>query len=173
MLTVLGYQGVCKPPDGLVTDLVGNVRFRPPFVVLRPALGQIQLGIHQRASARRGVGEEDTNLAVVDLSKSPAPLARDADGIVTLLWKSRPVEHENGTAVAELFCDVGPNLLSDTRVLPSAFPYKTLKSAPRHIVRVRDRLDRLSLKTAHETLEIHLQVPFLLSPCADFFLQRH
>ncbi len=58
--------------------------------------------------------------------------------------------------------DVAPHLLPKELVFPTAFSDEPLQPSPRYIVRGSDRLDRLPFESAHEALQIHLQMPLLL-----------
>ncbi len=162
MRAVLAEQVVGDLPGRPVLCLLWDMAFHTPRIVLRPLLRHVQLRVHERAAARRRIRQKHSDLAIINLSESAAPLTRDADRVLALLWEARPIENENGVRVAQFLPDVTPHLLPKKVVLPTALPNEPLQATPRYIMRGSDRLDRLPLEPAHEALEIHLQVPLLL-----------
>src|SRR6185503_8286044 len=52
-------------------------------------------------ATRTAVAEEDPNLAIFDLARRPAVLARHADGLRAFLEEARLVQHGNALGIAE------------------------------------------------------------------------
>ena len=65
------------PPRLLELDLGRNMAFLAAGLVVGPFLGQIELAVQRGVAGRRRVGQEDADLAVVDLAQPTAPLASD------------------------------------------------------------------------------------------------
>jgi hypothetical protein len=69
----------------LELDLRGDVTFLAARLIGRPVLGQVEPPIQRGVTRPRGVRQEDTDLAVVDLALPAAPLAVDTAGFRALL----------------------------------------------------------------------------------------
>jgi hypothetical protein len=55
-------------------DRLGNPGLAAPQAIREPRLGEVQLAIHERVTPRSGVGEEGSDLAVLDAAGRPAVL---------------------------------------------------------------------------------------------------
>ena len=93
-------------PIVLEAHRLGNMRLPSPLAVLGPVLGQVQPPVHQGGTVGRDVGQEDADLAVVDLAQAAAPLPAYAAGGGALLGKAAAVHDQHGLGVAQFGSDV-------------------------------------------------------------------
>src|SRR5262249_58980045 len=76
-----------------------------------------------------GVGQEDADLAVLDLPQPPAPLAGDAAGGAPLLGEAGGIEDKGTAVVAEFLGHVALEFVQDGAVVPAAGADEQLQGA--------------------------------------------
>lgn len=84
---------------------VGDLRLPAPLSILGPALGQVEFAVDQGPSADGGVGRQDTDLAVVDLSGSAGVLLGYPGRRGAFLDEPGVIDDEHSTRT-ELLADV-------------------------------------------------------------------
>lgn len=87
-------------------------------MVLGPGPGQIQLPVHQGASAAAGIGGEDADLAVLGAAGGSGVLALNPGGGGALLDEAGVVDDEDPVVLAELVGDVLLQVVADVVGLP-------------------------------------------------------
>ncbi len=80
---------------GLERRVLWHARLRAPRAIVGPPLGQVQLPVEEGAPARRGVGEEDPDPAVLDPPRRAAVLPLHADRLATLLEEAGLVDDQD------------------------------------------------------------------------------
>ena len=98
--------------------------------VVGPILGQIEPAVHQGVTGLRGVGQEDTDLAVVDLTQPAAPLSADAAGLSTLLGEAAGVDDHHALGLGQRLADVLPQFGRHSFVVPAAGADEELDRLP-------------------------------------------
>ena len=95
-----GVQGALQHHPGQLRlgpepDLLRDPRGPTPRRVVGPALGQVQLPVDHRPPLRAGIGQEDAELAVVDLAGGAGVLALDPHRGRALLEEPGLVHHQD------------------------------------------------------------------------------
>jgi site-specific DNA recombinase len=103
---------------GAKLHLLGHPRGPAPLRVIGPALGQVQLPVDHRPSPGAGIGEEDPELAVVDLAGGARILALHPDRSGALLEEARLVRHQHRTRVTQVLDHVGAQIIADLVRIP-------------------------------------------------------
>src|SRR5262249_19691040 len=111
-----------------------------------------------------GVGQEDAELAVLDLAEPAAPLPLHAAGITPRLGEGAGVEHEHGLGVARLQGDVPAQFGHHGLVVPAAGADEVLHGLARAAGLVGDGLRGLALQAAELALQDHPGQLVLLDP---------
>src|SRR5262249_46685491 len=114
----------------LELDVHRDVAFLAPARVVGPVLGEVEPPVQRGVARLSGVGQEDTDLAVVDLAEPAAPLAGYPPGIGPLLGEGAGIDDHDAIGVRKLLADVLPQLGHDCLVIPLA--------------RADEKLDRLA-----------------------------
>jgi hypothetical protein len=83
-----------------------------------PRLGQIQLPVDQGAALAGGVGEEHTELAVLDPPRGTGVLALHAGGFEALLQEPGLVDDQHAGGVAEVLHDVAAHVITHSVGVP-------------------------------------------------------
>ena len=99
-------------------DLLGHPRSPAALRIVGPALGQVQLPVDHRPALSAGVGQEDAELAVVDLAGGARVLALDPDRGGALLEEPRLVGHQHRVRVAQVLDHVGAQVVADQLRVP-------------------------------------------------------
>lgn len=163
-------QSVSEFPVLLELDLRRDMSRASAFGIIRPVFRQVQLTVEEYACSRRRVRQEDAQLAVVDLSESATPLARDTDRVFTLLRKTGPINDEDTLGAANFLNDVPLQLETHVDIGPLARADEVLKCSPVDIVCIGNWLDRLALQPADEALQIDAQVTLLIGASEHGFV---
>lgn len=111
----------------------------------------IDLSIARRSAVQ--LGQEDTDLAVIDLAQPAAPLPGHAAGRRALLGKPRPVQDEDPLVVAQFLGDVAPQFAPDGVVVPPAGADEQLQGPPFEAGLGGDGLGGLALEASELALE--------------------
>jgi len=134
----------------LKDDRRGDVALDAPLGVLGPFPRQIELAIDQHGPPSGGVGEEDADLTVLDLTQSSAPLARDPTTLGPLLGEGAGIEDQDRLAIPQDPADVAPQLHQDRIVVPLARADEELDVLVLDPGAVGDRFGGLALQVAEE-----------------------
>src|SRR5581483_6001090 len=118
-----------------------------------PVLRQEEAAVQRRVAAGGGVGQEDADLAVVELTQPAAPLPADAAGGRALLGEAAAVHDEHAAGVAHRLGDVAAQLSHDRFVVPGAGADKVLHRLAGVAGLVGDGLRRLALQAAEAALD--------------------
>ena len=108
------------PPGLLELDLLGDVALLASGLVVGPILGQVEPAVQRGVAGLGGVGQEDADLAVVDLAQPAAPLAIDAAGLGPLLGEAAGVDDHDAVGVGQFLADVLPQFGHHGLVVPLA-----------------------------------------------------
>ncbi len=149
-------------PARLERNIGRDVRLGTTSLVVRPALGEVELAIDKNATAARRVDEVHAHLAVLGLAEPAAPLARDTDRVLTALREGGAVDDDDAIRGADLLNDVRAHLGTRSLVGPLAGTDEVLERPAIEAVGSRDRLDRLTFEIPEEALDVHLHVASLL-----------
>jgi hypothetical protein len=112
----------------------------------------------------RHAGQEHADLAVVDLSQSPAPLPLHPPGRRALLGKAAAVLHERGVRIAELLGRVPTHFGHHRFVVPLASADEPLDRPTLHARLQRDRFRGLTFQMTGTALQHQLGVFPLFFP---------
>jgi hypothetical protein len=93
-------------------------------------LGQVQTRINQSFAAFTGIGQEVTDLAIVDFAKSAAPLASDATGVVSLFGDGMAIQDQNRLGVGDVVTDVAAQFGADGAIIPESSANEVLQGSP-------------------------------------------
>src|SRR5512144_275595 len=140
------------PPRLLGRDLLRDMGRLAAFGVGRPVLGQVQPPIDQGTAAGGGIGQEDSDLAVLDLAQPAAPLAGHATGGGPLLDEAAAVQDRDRLGVGQLVADVRAQLVDDAGVVPGAGADTGLDGLAVQSGLGSDRLAGLALQSAEEAV---------------------
>jgi hypothetical protein len=99
------------------------------------------------------VGDEVTDLAVLDFAQVAAPLAGDAAGVVALLGHAVAIDDEDGLGMGQFLTDVRQQLGADGVVVPLAGADEVLQGTAFLLGLARDGLGRLALEAGELALE--------------------
>src|SRR5512135_1148328 len=138
------------PPLLLELDPRRDVASLTPGRVVGPVLGQVEPAIQGSVTGWRGVGQEDADLAVVDLAVPAAPLASDTAGLRPLLGEGAGVDDHDAVRLGELLTDVEPEFRYDGLVVPLARVDEELDRLARQPGLDGDRLTGLALQSADQ-----------------------
>ena len=102
-----GVQGPLQHPAGQLRlgvelDLVRDPGLAAAPPVVGPALGQVQLPVHQRMPVAAGVGQEHADLAVLDPPGRARILALDAGRLGALLQEPGLIHDQHAARVAQV-----------------------------------------------------------------------
>ena len=131
-------------------DLRGDVTLLAAGRVAGPILGQVEPAVQRGVAGRRGVGEEDADLAVVHLAEPAAPLAGHAARLGPLLGEGAGVDDHDAVGLGQLLADVLPQLAHDGLVVPLARTHEELDRLAGEPGLDGDRLARLAFQAAEE-----------------------
>src|SRR6266511_752170 len=138
------------PPLLLEVDLRRDMALRAPGLIVSPILGQVELAVQRGVTGLRGIGQEDADLAVVDLAQPAAPLASDATGFRPLLGEGAGVDDHDALRLGEFLPDMEPQLGHHGLVVPLTRADEELDRLARQPGLDRDRLTGLALQSAEE-----------------------
>ena len=141
------------PPLLLELDLRRDVALLAPGRVVGPVLGQVEPAVQRGVAGRRGVGQEDADLAVVDLAQPAAPLAGDAAGLGPLLGEGAGVDDHDAVGLGEFLADVEPQFGHDGLVVPLARADEELDRLAGQPGLDGDRLAGLALQAAEQAAD--------------------
>ena len=89
--------------------------------------GQKQTVGHQSLATWGGIGQEDANLAVVNLAEVAIPLPLHATGSTAFLGDGRGVQDQDSPGIAQFVADVLAQFVEDGVVTPQAGADKLLQ----------------------------------------------
>ena len=121
---------------------------RAPGLVMGPLFGQVELTVQRGVTRRRGVGQENADLAVLDLAQPAAPLARDAAGFGPLLGEGAGIDDHDALRFGEFLPDMEPQFGHHGFVVPFPRADEELDRLARQAGLDRDRLTGLTLQSA-------------------------
>src|SRR3974377_1306127 len=119
-LVVTGDPGVWQRPTtlrqhlqrqlvpGLELDRLGHTGLPATAPVLGPVLGKIKTYINKYMLFSGDVTHVDTDLAVLNLAQTTAPLLGDPHRLGPFLGEPRGIENNHAVRLAELVADLGP-----------------------------------------------------------------
>ena len=131
-------------------------------LVVGPVLGQVEPPVQGGVTGRSGVGQEDADLAVVDLAQPAAPLAGDAAGLGPLLGEGAGVDDHDAVGLGQLLADVAPQLGHHGLVVPLAGADEELDRLAGQAGLDGDRLAGLALQAAEQAADDQGGVHLLL-----------
>ena len=134
----------------LELDPRGDVAFLAAGLVVGPILGQVEPAVQRGVTGLRGVGQEDTDLAVVDLAQPAAPLAADAAGFGPLLGEPAGVDDDDAVGLGQRLADVLPQFGRHGLVVPLAGADEELDRLAGQPGLDGDRLAGLAFQAADE-----------------------
>lgn len=135
-----------------------------PLGVCGPLLGQVKATVQGRVSLRGHVGQEDAELAVVDLAQAAAPLAGHAAAVAPLLGEAGRVDDDYAVGLGQLRADVPAQLGHDGLVIPGPTADEVLEVLARDAGLPGDRLGALAFQAAEQATDEGRGVPALLLP---------
>ena len=103
---------------GCERDLVRNAGFSAARGIIRPGLGQVEGPIDESMPMAAGIGEKDTNLAVLDAPGRAGLLTRHAGRLGAFLEKARFIQHQDRIVIAQVLDHIGPQVISDRIGVP-------------------------------------------------------
>src|SRR6185437_9703961 len=109
----------------------------------RPLFGEIETHIDKGMFFTRDIGHVDTNLTVLDLSESAAPLAGHADRPGPLLGEGGGVEDDDPVGLAEVGTDLAGEGHEERLLIPGDMADELLEPLAFLIVEVSDPLGGL------------------------------
>jgi DNA invertase Pin-like site-specific DNA recombinase len=104
---------------GLEPDLIGDGGPPAACPVGGPALGQVQLPVHQRRATTAGVGQEHPNLAVLLLAHGAGVLALDPGGLGAFLDEAGLVHHQHPSRITQVLDHIGAPIVADRIGVPA------------------------------------------------------
>ena len=133
------------------------------FPVIRPYLGQIQLAIQERAARWARVGQEYTDLGILDPTDSPGILPGHPGRTLLSLQKPGLINDQHTITGAEMLHHIGPQIIAHRVGVPVGRREQTLhpiRARLTGLLRKRPRV--LPLRTREKTAQIiHRVLPRL------------
>ena len=135
-----GADAVAESPSNLVLsdpgfgaefDVVGDVCLAPARLVIGPVIGQVDVGVEQRPEVIRDVRDMHGDDGVVEIPSPPAPLASDADGLVSGPGDAGFIDQQDGLRMGVFPGDDLLGSASESGLVPLDGFEKSLKSSRR------------------------------------------
>ena len=105
----------------------------PPQPVLGPVFRKIKGPVEQHAAVPARIAQEHADLAVLDPAGGPCTLSRDAGRLLAFLQKTGLVEHQDGIGIAELFDNIGLQVVPHSVGVPPRARQKLLDTIRRAV----------------------------------------
>jgi hypothetical protein len=99
-------------------DVLWHTRLFAARHVGGPLLRQIELAVEEGPAFGAGIGQEDTDLAVLAFASGARILAFDADRLGALLEKAGLINDEDGIVVTEVLDDIRAEVVADLIGIP-------------------------------------------------------
>jgi hypothetical protein len=160
-----GVQGTLQHQLGKLRlgpkpDLLRNPRGAAPLRVVGPAFGQVQLPVDERPPLAADIGEEDTQLAVVDLAGRARVLALHPDRGRALLQEARLVHYQHRAFLAQVLHYIGTQIVADPIGVPVGGGKQPLHAVGGALVGVLGQLPAvLAVHVAEQAAQIGQRPP--------------
>lgn len=148
----------------LELDLSRDVALLASGLVGSPVLGQVEPPIQGAVAGGGRVCQEDTDLAVVDLAQSAAPLAVDPTGLRPFLGERAGVDHHNAVGFTQRLAYMIAQLFHHSFVIPLARSDEGLDRLAVQSRLDRDRFAGLALQAAETATDDDGGIRAMLGP---------
>src|SRR5215208_6698348 len=119
---------LCQRRFGGKGALVRDTGATTALAIVDPFFWQIQLAIKQRVALRRGVGQKDADLAVLNPPGGTTILACHASGMATFLEKASLINHSHSISIGQIVGHIAAQFVAQQIGIPVRAPKQVLKA---------------------------------------------